>query len=389
MTPTASIHMASSPKQKLSSMHSSILVSHGFQSHYELGFANGLAQNHVQVTLLGSDTTLADKLAEQVEFINIRGPQSPNRSRWAKLKNMVGYHFKLLRHVATHRQAQVCVIGLTNPELLVGILEGFFLRVVARRYCLTVHNILPHDKHTAWMKCLYWLIYRLPHLLLVHTPETAQALTREFGIDSRKIVVVEHGANDAVEKSSLTPAQARESLGFEANDRVLLFFGGVAPYKGLDLLLDALERHAGTRLLVAGRCPDSEYGRAMRDRLQTLVQNKKAIWRNGYLDESAISLVFAAADAIVLPYRHIDQSGVLLLALTLGTPLITTRVGSFSSLVTPATGVLVEPFDSNALARGITEFYAALPTLQPEHMVAMAETLAWKNTVKPLLFWLT
>ena len=65
-----------------------ILVSHGFQDHYELGFANGLAKNNIPVTLLGSDTTLTYKLAASVEFINVRGSQTSTRSKWAKLNNL-------------------------------------------------------------------------------------------------------------------------------------------------------------------------------------------------------------------------------------------------------------------------------------------------------------
>ena len=367
------------------SRSNAILVSHGFQSHYELGFANGLAHNNVPVTLLGSDTTLAAKLAGQVQFKNIRGAQTTNRSKWAKLKNMLGYHFKLLKFVGTHRNASVFVIGLISPEILVGFLEGLYLRVMARQYSLTVHNILPHDKHTAWMKRLYWVIYRLPHWLLVHTPETAVALVKEFGVDASKIVVVEHGSNDAVEPSALTPQQARRTLGFTESDRVLLFFGGVAPYKGLDLLLDALQNQPGIKLLVAGRCPNSDYGNAMRSRLDKLVLAKLAVWKDGYLDEANISTVFGAADAVVLPYKHIDQSGVLLLALTLGTPLIATNVGSFSTFVTPNTGVLVGQPTSASLAQGISDFYDALSNFKPKAIMAIGESLAWRNTVKPLL----
>lgn len=362
-----------------------ILVSHGFQSHYELGFANGLAQNDVPVTLLGSDTTLTSRLAREVNFVNIRGAQTSNRSKWSKVQNMVSYHWKLLWHVATHRQSLVFVIGLVSPEILIGILEGLYFRLVAKRYSLTVHNILPHDKHTRWMKYLYWMIYRLPHVLLVHTPETAKALIQEFGVSASKIVVMEHGANDAVEVSALTPQQARQSLGFEPHDQVLLFFGGVAPYKGLDLLLDALKEHPDIKLLVAGRCPSSDYGNAMRARLKNLVHNRQAIWKDGYLDETEISTVFAASNAVVLPYKHIDQSGVLLLALTLGTPLIATKVGSFNTFVTPTTGILVDPPNSKALAAGIAVFYSGTKRFIPEDITAVAAPLAWKNTIKPLL----
>lgn len=362
-----------------------VLVSHGFQSHYELGFANGLAENGVPVTLLGSDTTLTGLLHPGVEFLNIRGNQSPKRSRWAKLRNMLAYHLRLLGYVARHRDASVMVIGLIVPELLVGVVEGFLLRLLARNYSLTVHNILPHDKHTPWMRKLYWLIYRLPHLLLVHTPETTAALGRDFGIAAAKVAQVEHGSNDAVVPSKLTSEQARRHLGFKNDDPVLLFFGGVAPYKGLDLLLEVIHDLPCVNLLIAGRCPNNTYGNEMRARLVALVEAERAVWKEGFLDEAEISDVFACADAVALPYRHIDQSGVLLLAVTLGVPIIATDVGSFRAFVTPETGLIVSAPTRAALAQGVTDFLSRRSQFRKDVILRLGESYAWKNTVKPLM----
>ena len=81
-----------------------IVVSHGFQAHYELGVVNALADNGVPVTLLGSDMTLRDKLRPEVKFRNIRGSQAPGRPRLTKLLNMARYHLHLLAHVARNRE---------------------------------------------------------------------------------------------------------------------------------------------------------------------------------------------------------------------------------------------------------------------------------------------
>lgn len=362
-----------------------ILISHGFQSHYELGVANGLAQNNLRVTLLGSDTTLRAKLHSSVEFINIRGSQSSSRSFWKKSLNLLQYHFRLARYVLANRNATVMVIGLVSPELLVGILEGLFLRAFSSRYMLTVHNILPHDKHTVWMKSIYWLIYRLPNLLVVHTSNTTADLVNKFGIIKNKVVVMEHGSNDAVELSHLKPDQAREILGFDANDIVLMFFGAVAPYKGLDILLDALVDHTQVKLLVAGRCPNSEYGNEIRKRISDLVSEGQAVWKEGFLSESEISTVFAASSAVVLPYRHIDQSGVLLLSLSLGIPMISTNVGSFGAMITSEIGLVIDEANSVELSRGITKFLENKKIFNAVEISNKGKAFAWQNTVKSIL----
>lgn len=362
-----------------------ILVSHGFQSHYELGFANGLANNGIQVTLLGLNNTLRDKLHAGINFINIRGSQAPERSTWRKLRNLLVYHARLLHYVAGHRQATVMVIGLVYPELFVGVLEGLALRLLASKFSFTVHNILPHDKHTAWMRIIYWVIYRIPHLLIVHTPATTASLQEQFGLDTGKVIIVEHGSNDAVELSQLTRGQAKVSFGFLPEDVVLLFFGAISPYKGLDLLLDALNDHPAVKLLVGGRCPGNDYGKLMRERLTTLEKDGRVRWIDGYLDEAGVSTLFAAADAVVLPYRHIDQSGVLLLALTLGVPMIATNVGDFRAFINQDTGLIVNGSSSAALSQGIADFLLIHPRYNEKTIRALGRKCNWENTVKTLL----
>ena len=67
--------------QGLTDVPDVILLSHGFQSEYEAGFANGLARNGVHVILIGSDTTLRDRIESSVKIINLRRSQDPRRDR--------------------------------------------------------------------------------------------------------------------------------------------------------------------------------------------------------------------------------------------------------------------------------------------------------------------
>ncbi|MCV4771166.1 hypothetical protein OFC10_34560, partial [Escherichia coli] len=73
-----------------------LLVSHGFQPHYELCVANGLAENGLRVTLPGSDRTLVGQLREGVSFVNLRGSQDERRPRWRKAQGLLRYHLRLL-----------------------------------------------------------------------------------------------------------------------------------------------------------------------------------------------------------------------------------------------------------------------------------------------------
>ena len=124
------------------------LLSHGFQSEYEIGFANSLARNGVDVLLIGSDNTQTTRAAATLKILNLRGSQDPRRPRLAKAWNVVRYILAYLAYLAAQRGAHVHLIGMfTTGSTALSLLEAWLTRLVAGRYVLTVHNLLPHDRH--------------------------------------------------------------------------------------------------------------------------------------------------------------------------------------------------------------------------------------------------
>jgi glycosyltransferase involved in cell wall biosynthesis len=162
------------------------------------------------------------------------------------------------------------------------------------------------------MRRVYRRIYAIPDLLLAHTESTRTALISQFGITRDKTALVSHGLNDAVQMPEGERSLAKRALGLPAQARSVLLFGNMSPYKGADLLLDALDDLPDMHLIMAGRCPQDEYGARVRTRVAALVDAGRACWFDGHVDDATVARVFAAADLTALPYRHIDQSGVLL-----------------------------------------------------------------------------
>lgn len=152
--------------------------------------------------------------------------------------------------------------------------------------------------------------------------------------------------------------EARRSLGITA-PRVLLFFGYIRKYKGLDILLDAfarLPREMGVHLVVAGEFYDSEHG--YREQIRTLQIQDRVTLRSEYLPNEEVARYFSAADAVVLPYRSATQSGIAQIAYNFGTPVIATDVGGLSEVVlNDRTGLVVPPQDPAALAGALLEYY--------------------------------
>ncbi|HWR01359.1 MAG TPA: glycosyltransferase [Chlorobaculum sp.] len=154
--------------------------------------------------------------------------------------------------------------------------------------------------------------------------------------------------------------EARGSLGLPVGAKVLLFFGYVREYKGLDRLLEAmalvLRQEPSARLVVAGEFViDSTLFKSHADRLG-IAPNVEFL--EGYVPADRVGTLMAAADAVVLPYRSATQSGIVPLAFGCGVPVIACDAGALAEQVEHGrTGWIVEGRGADALAEGILEFF--------------------------------
>ncbi len=172
------------------------------------------------------------------------------------------------------------------------------------------------------------------------------------------------------------------------DDRPLLLFAGfVRPYKGLDILLDALPMVLAQRpvhLLVAGEFwqgsanYQAQIARLGLDNVVTLVDK--------YLPNEVLAACVDRADVVVLPYRSATQSGIIQLAFGLGTPVITTNVGGLAEVVHHGkTGLVVPPEDSHALAAAINRFFAENMREPMEKAIGKENgRFAWDGLVRQL-----
>jgi glycosyltransferase involved in cell wall biosynthesis len=190
----------------------------------------------------------------------------------------------------------------------------------------------------------------------------------------RADVVVVHSSEQALEAAALTDKEVREAalpaffLGPSAEplpgaapeprlQNSLLFFGMVRPYKGLDILLQALSiTDSQPRLIVAGEFWQNE--REVDSLISRLGLSARVTLQPGYVDATTIPSLFGAADALVLPYRKATGSQNAFLAFRYGLPVIATRTGALADSVQDGVnGVLCAPDDVNDLARAIDRFY--------------------------------
>ncbi|MFS2292998.1 MAG: glycosyltransferase family 4 protein [Actinomadura sp.] len=243
------------------------------------------------------------------------------------------------------RGRDLVVLAVLSPVQVpsyLGILAGLRRGAPVVALC---HNVLPHERR-AYDEPLMRRLLRRVDGVLVHTDEQAE-LAR--GLTGRPVSVAEMPAH--------LPVSASAAPGDGKVRRRLLFFGIVRPYKGLDVLLRALAEGPGdVGLTVAG-----EFWGGLdetRGLIRSLGLESRVELRPGYVPAAEVPELFAAADALVLPYRTATASQNVWMAYEHGLPVIATDVGGFADQVRDGVdGLICAPGDVASLAKALRRFY--------------------------------
>jgi glycosyltransferase involved in cell wall biosynthesis len=210
--------------------------------------------------------------------------------------------------------------------------------------------------------------------VVVHSEHGAGRLQADFGVPGEKLRVLPHGAFDYLTRQDEEvplPEELRDVRG-----PVILAFGLVRQYKGTDVLLEAFQRVEGAELWVVGM------PRMPMDELRALARRAPGTVRfvDRFVTDPEIPAFMRRADLVVLPYRNIEQSGVLYTALAFGRPLVLSAVGGFPEVAEQGAARLVPPEDPQALAKALNELLAdrsARDALADAATKAAATTYSW------------
>ncbi len=228
------------------------------------------------------------------------------------------------------------------------------MRLRGRPSLVTVHNADVADQAWAYRWGLA-LVLRLADGVVVHAPGSLDTLADRFGYPRQRMWVVPMGVTELYTDPHLERASARQRLGIEAQGPLILFFGAIRPYKGLDVLIDALAQVRrevpAVRLLVAGKLwePWDRY----QAKIDQLGLADCVHTRLEYIPTAEVKFLLAAADCVALPYLRFDaQSAVGMAALAHALPLVVSRVGGLAELV-GRDDCIVPPGDPVELAKAL------------------------------------
>jgi glycosyltransferase involved in cell wall biosynthesis len=342
---------------------------------YDHALCHALATEGAEVELFTSrfaygPVALAEGYVRRELFYRAaRFAPSSRAQRIAKLAEHVP---DMLRYRRAARSADV----VHFQWLTVQHLDGHLLPS-GRPLVLTAHDVMPREPRPG-QRVAQRRLYDRFDAIVVHSEHGRKRLTGELAIDPARIHVIPHGVFAHLAEG---PAQPGGRAPFHTEKPVVLCFGLMRPYKGIDVLLDAWRGIDDAELWVAGMPRmDISHLRAVAP------PNVRFVPR--FITDSELPAYFQRADLVVLPYREIDQSGVLFTALAFGKPLLLSDVGGFPEVAAMGAARTVPAGNPIALRETLQELLgdpAVLATLASRARDAAEGEYAWGTIAKRTL----
>ncbi|HEY3132487.1 MAG TPA: glycosyltransferase family 4 protein [Acidobacteriota bacterium] len=344
------------------------LLTGGGDKPYALGMAAALTSKGISVDFIGSDDLNVPELVtnRRVNFLNLRGDQNPNARPIRKMARVLTYYWRLISYSARAKPKIFHILWNNKFQFFDRTLLMLYYKLVGKRVVFTAHNVNAgrRDHNDSWLNRLSLKVqYSFSDHIFVHTDGMKRELIADFRIPEENVSVIPFGINNTIPNTSLSIAEAKQQLGVSSSDKTMLFFGNIAPYKGLEYLIAAftelLKKDRSYRLLIVGnpKGPASYWNEIGRTIVNSDIAGR-VIEKIEYVPDEATELYFKAADVLILPYTRVFQSGVLFLGYNFGLPAIAADVGSLKNeIVEGKTGLVFRSQDPSDLASKVEEYF--------------------------------
>ena len=289
---------------------------------------------------------------------------------------------KLLVYIIRHKPDIIHVQWLIVPSVDIPI-YSFIQCFVHSKIVFTAHNILPHDSGKKYRK-LYKKFYGISDSVIVHDDSTKQELVETMDVPTKKVNVIHHGIlhyHLDVEKLAEEKNNLIDKYKFTSDKLVFSVVGIQSKYKGTDVLLEVwadnkeLCNNSKVQMIVAGRCSELDYS-AYKDLPNLHIED-------AYITTERLIAILQLSDVVLLPYRRISQSGVLLSAIDLEKPFLVTNVGGLAEpLQYGDVGWRIDECSESKLSEILLQFVK-----EPEGVKAKAKNTEGWDAVKNAYSW--
>jgi glycosyltransferase involved in cell wall biosynthesis len=341
---------------------------HGGMNFYDFSLCRSIAGAGAKATLYTCDKTVVNgdegfpvKRAYRRIYGNGKGWLRGLRFVWGSLQALPG------ARCSGHRLAHFHFFHVGPLELFNVLLA----RVLGMRVVITAHDVEAFKEGISVPQFVRW-VYRAARRVIAHSQVAKRELMQELGIAEQKIDVIAHGNYLASVPAGITREMSRAHFGIASDKRVLVFFGQIKDVKGLEVLLEgfalALQKDPSLHLLIGGRVWKTDFSK-----YQGIIDGHglapSCSLHIRYIPDDEVAHFYRCADLVVLPYLRIYQSGVVLLAMSYGSPVLVSDIdGLLEAVDDEQTGFVFRGRDPAHLAQRLGEIFA-----NPGHAAEIAQ----------------
>ncbi len=320
--------------------------------YYSVSLAKSLDKLGCSVTVYSNFTSIDDSKVKYYEYYE----EHSDKNLIIRLSIFL-YATLRSAYKAKKQKSNLVIMHLFSANII-----SFLLFLIPKIFGLNI-AVIAHDVSSfinGDNRFLQKIIYKcFANHIVVHNKFSKKMLLKNVDIrNPSKIAIIKHGGYIEHIKHRYTKNEARKKLGFKKEGRYILFFGQIKKVKGLDILLKALKEIPGDiKLIIAGKPHRDDF--AYYDRLiGELALEDRVIKIIRFIEDDEREKLFFASDVNVLPYRIIYQSGVLLMAMSYGLPVIASDLEPNVEIIEDkVNGMLFKNGDAQSLSKKIKEFF--------------------------------
>ncbi|MDN3515536.1 MAG: glycosyltransferase family 4 protein [Candidatus Brocadia sp.] len=322
------------------------VCAYGGMDYYDYALCKSLlkAGQHVKLYTSDAGPIVPDNIDVSETFKGVFGSN-------ARILRAFQYILAFRKSIAdaSRRQAKLAHFHFFDSrpieKLAVWFANRWGLKTIA-----TIHDIEPFHTIRSW-KSISWLLSHLDGII-VHNEMSKIEISKFIPGQLHNIRVIPHGNYIHYIGKKIERRSARNNLNLPEGCPLILFFGQIKKVKGLDIAIRAIAVLRKTvpdaRLLIAGRLWKDEHAN-YKALVKEMGIEDNIIWHHGYIPQDKVDSYYYASDAIVLPYRRIYQSGVLLMAMSYGIPVIASDLPGMKEVVKNEENGLLFPVDDHEI----------------------------------------
>jgi glycosyltransferase involved in cell wall biosynthesis len=372
------------------------LLTGGIDRPYAFGLTRALASKGIKLDVIAGRELECTEICglPEVTFLALHVDKRKASGVVERVLRNLSVYGRIVRYAAGAKPRIFHILWNCRLQLFDRTVLMLYYKMLGKKIVLTAHNvnIAVRDANDSLINRLSLKIqYRLCDHIFVHTDKMKADLVAGFGVKDQAVTVIPFGINNSVPDTGVTAEEAKRQLGLEKSEKVILFFGRIRPYKGLEHLVEAFrslaEEDRSYRLIIAGE-PKKEAVDYWHGIERTIEGNRISdcvIREARFIRDDETELYFKAADVLVLPYVDVFQSGVLFLAYNFGLPVVATDVGSLrGDIIEGETGYVCRAGDPSALVQCLTryfdsELFAGLPRRRSGIKAFAEERNSWST----------